>query len=118
MALQFHLEYLEIHPFYDGNGRTARILTNLILIALGYTPFWITKTERSIYYNFISDIQSYGGDKEAFYQYVSSLIERSEQLVLDVIEGKEIEEEDDVEDSEESSLLFPNKLDMKGNEND
>lgn len=97
VALQFHLEYLEIHPFYDGNGRTARILTNLILIALGYTPFWITKSERSIYYNFISDIQSYGGDKEAFYQYVSGLIERSEQLVLDVIEGKEIEEEDDIE---------------------
>lgn len=97
IALQFHLEYLEIHPFYDGNGRTARILTNLILIALGYTPFWITKSERSIYYNYISDIQSYGGDNVAFYQYVSELIERSEQLVLDVVEGKEIEEEDDVE---------------------
>lgn len=97
IALQFHLEYLEIHPFYDGNGRTARILTNLILIALGYTPFWITKSERSIYYNYISDIQSYGGDKVAFYQYVSGLIERSEQLVLDVVEGKEIEEDDDVE---------------------
>ncbi|CAM3786179.1 Fic family protein [Flavobacterium gelidilacus] len=97
VALQFHLEYLEIHPFYDGNGRTARILTNLILIALGYTPFWITKEERSIYYNFISDIQSYGGDKEAFYLYMTGLVERSEQLVLDVIEGKDIEDEDDFE---------------------
>lgn len=97
VALQFHLEYLEIHPFYDGNGRTARILTNLILIALGYTPFWITKSERSIYYNYISDIQGYGGDKEAFYYYVAGLIERSEQIVLDVLEGKEIEEEDDIE---------------------
>jgi Fic family protein len=97
VALQFHLEYLEIHPFYDGNGRTARILTNLILIALGYTPFWITKDERFIYYNFISDIQSYGGDKDAFYLYVAGLVERSEQLVLDIIEGKDIEDEDDVE---------------------
>ncbi|MBE0392162.1 Fic family protein [Flavobacterium sp. PL002] len=97
IALQFHLEYLEIHPFYDGNGRTARILTNLILIALGYTPFWISKTERSVYYNYISDIQSYGGDKEAFFKFISGLVERSEQMVLDVIEGKDIEEEDDVE---------------------
>ncbi len=97
VALQFHLEYLEIHPFYDGNGRTARILTNLILIALGYTPFWINKMERSIYYNYISDIQSYGGDKESFYQFVAGLIERSEQIVLDVIEGRDVEEEDDVE---------------------
>jgi len=97
VALQFHLEYLQIHPFYDGNGRTARILTNLILIALGYTPFWITKSERSIYYTYISDIQGYGGDKEAFFAYVASLIERSEQLVLNVIEGKDIEEHDDLE---------------------
>lgn len=109
IALQFHLEYLEIHPFYDGNGRTARILTNLILIALGYTPFWISKTERSVYYNYISDIQSYGGDKEAFFKFVSGLVERSEQMVLDVIEGKGIEEEDDVE--KEIALL---KRQLKG----
>lgn len=112
VALEFHLEYLEIHPFYDGNGRTARILTNLILIALGYTPFWITKSERTIYYNYISDIQSYGGKKEAFYGYVSNLILRSEQLVLDVIEGKDIEEEDDVE--KELELL---KRQLKAKEN-
>ncbi len=97
VALTFHLEYLEIHPFYDGNGRTARILTNLILISLGYTPFWISKSERDVYYNYISDIQGYGGKKEAFYQFVSGLIQRSEQLVLDVIQGKEIEDEDDFE---------------------
>lgn len=96
VALQFHLEYLDIHPFYDGNGRTARILTNLILISLGYTPFWITEKEREVYYRFISDIQGYGGDKELFYDYVAKLILRSQQLVLDAIEGKDIEEEDDL----------------------
>lgn len=97
VALEFHLEYLEIHPFYDGNGRTARILTNLILISLGYTPFWISKSERDVYYNYISDIQGYGGKKETFYQFVSGLIHRSEQLVLDVIHDKDIEDEDDFE---------------------
>ncbi len=56
VALEFHLEYLDIHPFYDGNGRTARILTNLILISLGYNPFWINEKDRAIYYNYISDI--------------------------------------------------------------
>ena len=39
VALQFHLQYVVIHPFYDGNGRTARILTNLLLISFGYPPF-------------------------------------------------------------------------------
>jgi Fic family protein len=96
VALQFHLEYLDIHPFYDGNGRTARILTNLILISLGYNPFWINEKDRKIYYNFISDIQGYGGSKEKFYEYTTGLIARSEQLVLDAIQGKDISEEDDL----------------------
>ena len=37
----FIFEYLAIHPFQDGNGRTSRILTNLLLLKSGYlfTPF-------------------------------------------------------------------------------
>lgn len=97
VAMEFHLEYLDIHPFYDGNGRTARILTNLILISLGYNPFWINEKERKIYYNYISDIQGYGGDKELFFEYCARLIERSEQLVLKAIQDIDIEEEDDLQ---------------------
>lgn len=96
VAMEFHLEYLDIHPFYDGNGRTARILTNLILISLGYNPFWINEKDRKIYYNYISDIQGYGGNKELFYEYCAALIQRSEQLVLDAIQGIDISEEDDL----------------------
>lgn len=96
VAMEFHLEYLSIHPFYDGNGRTARILTNLILISLGYNPFWINEKDRKIYYNYISDIQGYGGSKELFFEYCAGLIERSEQLVLNAIQNIDIEEEDDL----------------------
>ncbi len=86
IALDFHLEYLNIHPFYDGNGRTARIFTNLILISMGYSPFWINEKDRKIYYNYISDIQGYGGSKELFFEYCASLILRSETLVLNAIQ--------------------------------
>ncbi|MBZ4044226.1 Fic family protein [Flavobacterium hibisci] len=103
VAMDFHLEYLDIHPFYDGNGRTARILTNLILISLGYNPFWINEKDRSIYYNYISDIQGYGGSRELFFEYCAGLIERSEQLVLNAIQDIDIEEEDDLH--KEISLL-------------
>lgn len=97
IALQFHLDYLAIHPFYDGNGRTARILTNLILVACGYNPFWIDEKDRRIYYSLISDIQGYGADKEPFFEHCAQLIKRSEQIVLDVAEGKEIAEESDLD---------------------
>ncbi|MCK0125264.1 Fic family protein [Gelidibacter sp. F2691] len=97
IALQFHLEYLAIHPFYDGNGRTARILTNLILVSFGYNPFWIDEKDRKIYYNLISDIQSYEGDKEPFFAYCAELVKRSEQIVLNVAEGKEIAEQEDLD---------------------
>ncbi|MBF4472267.1 Fic family protein [Flavobacterium sp. HJJ] len=103
VAMEFHLEYLDIHPFYDGNGRTARILTNLILISLGYNPFWINEKDRKIYYNYISDIQGYGGNKELFFEYCAGLVERSEQLVLNAIQNIDIEEEDDLH--KEISLL-------------
>ncbi|MEP6806191.1 MAG: Fic family protein, partial [Flavobacterium sp.] len=96
VAMDFHLEYLEIHPFYDGNGRTARILTNLILISLDYNPFWINEKDRTIYYNYISDIQGYGGSKDLFFEYCAGLIERSEQVVLNAIQDIDVEDEDDL----------------------
>ncbi|MCX6352266.1 MAG: Fic family protein [Bacteroidetes bacterium] len=97
VALSFHLDYVIIHPFYDGNGRTARILTNLILISFGYPPFWVKEGERVIYSQYIGDVQAYGGNPDLFYEFCSDLILRSQQLVLDAIEGKSIEEEGDLD---------------------
>jgi len=36
LLANFIFEYLAIHPFQDGNGRTSRLLTNLILLREGY----------------------------------------------------------------------------------
>lgn len=109
IALQFHLDYVIIHPFYDGNGRTARILTNLLLISFGYPPFWVKTNERSIYNQYIGDIQGYGGNPNLFFESAADMIMRSQNLVLDAIEGKEIAELDDLD--KELALL---KAQLKG----
>ncbi len=44
-----HRRFEAIHPFLDGNGRTGRLVLNLMLVRLGYPPAIIYKRQRSEY---------------------------------------------------------------------
>jgi Fic/DOC family len=46
---RLHSTFEQIHPFLDGNGRTGRLILNLLLVRLGYPPAIIYKRDRSRY---------------------------------------------------------------------
>lgn len=48
-AFDAHFRLMEIHPFADGNGRTARLLMNLMLIRSGYPPIAVRPEDRKGY---------------------------------------------------------------------
>ncbi len=92
IAINFHLEYVTIHPFHDGNGRTARLLMNLLLVSFDFPPIIIKEEDEKTYYRLLASVQSEGGPSDLYGAFMCRLLMRSQQLVLDAINGKEIED--------------------------
>jgi Fic family protein len=65
VAFGAHRRLLEIHPFNDGNGRTARLLMNLVLIRGGYPPVAVRPEDRAAYIAALQVAQA-GGCTDAF----------------------------------------------------
>lgn len=64
-AFTAHRQLVGIHPFNDGNGRTARLLMNLILIRGGYPPVAVRPEDREAYLSALQQEQARRGT-EAF----------------------------------------------------
>ncbi len=60
-----HRRLVDIHPFNDGNGRTARLLMNLILIRGGYPPIAVRPEDRAAYIRALQQSQA-GQGSESF----------------------------------------------------
>lgn len=50
IAAYLHAQLVDIHPFADGNGRTARLLMNYVLLRLGSAPCTISADDRLTYF--------------------------------------------------------------------
>ena len=71
LAAEMHERLVSTHPFIDGNGRTARLVMNLILLRHGYTRANIkgSQESRSRYYQALDTVQR-DGNPEPFYDLV------------------------------------------------
>lgn len=102
VAAQAHFKLVTIHPFIDGNGRTARLLMNLILLLNGY-PQVVIRNEDRIEYLRIINLGQKQDKLEPFYQFVAEAVERSLDAYLQAAKGKSFLSDFVIETTEKQS---------------
>lgn len=81
LAAWVHAEFVRIHPFADGNGRTARLIMNYELMAGGFLPISIRIENREEYYSAL-DLYATQGDIKPF---AAMLARLEEERLLDFL---------------------------------
>lgn len=78
-----HFYFVYVHPFFDGNGRTARALSYMILLQAGYNFFryfsisGVIADERTRYYKAIKDVEDDDFDMSYFIDYYTAMLARA-----------------------------------------
>lgn len=75
LAAWTHAEFVRIHPFVDGNGRTSRLLMNYQLMIQGFLPVSVDKEKRLDYYNALEQY-AVDDDLKPFADFVAELEEQ------------------------------------------
>lgn len=79
-----HSDFVKIHPFIDGNGRTARLLLNFELMKNGYPPIIIEKETRAGYYSALDEAHT-TGNNEKFIALICNVVEQTLDLYLKLV---------------------------------
>lgn len=85
LAAELHRQLVYIHPFIDGNGRTARLAMNTLLIQEGYLPCVITPVVRGDY---ISSLEIAHKKPDIFHKFIA---DQEVETMKDFIRSMELE---------------------------
>ena len=78
VAAETHFRFESLHPFFDGNGRTGRLLLNWQLLRAGFPLTVIQVEERALYLNALD--QGHAGNLLPMQTLVAGAVERSLDL--------------------------------------
>jgi len=78
-----HHKLVYIHPFFDGNGRTARLMMNIVLMRGKYPLVVILKNDRKKYYNALDKADK--GDYLFLVKFIAQAVERSLDIYLKIL---------------------------------
>ena len=81
-----HAEFVKIHPFVDGNGRTSRMIMNYQLLASGFLPVSIAKENRLEYFETL-EAYAVEGDLNPFANMIAELEEQRLDEYLGIARG-------------------------------
>lgn len=109
IAAEFHYKFIRIHPFDDGNGRTARILMNFILMQFGFPPVIIKTEDKENYFAVLRLADA--GNIEAFVTYIAQNLVHSLEIMIAGANGENIEEDDDLD---KEIALLEQRLNIHG----
>lgn len=79
-----HAEFVKIHPFVDGNGRTSRMIMNYQLMAAGFLPVSIAKEHRLEYFEAL-EAYALDGDLSPFSEMIAALEEQRLDEYLGIV---------------------------------
>jgi Fic family protein len=85
LAAWAHAEFVKIHPFADGNGRTSRMIMNYQLMSCGFLPVSIPKESRLSYFDAL-EAYAVNGDPAPFADMVAGLEEARLDWYVSAIE--------------------------------